>query len=272
MRNCKKIILALFILLLTYSISFAEAQTYNLVVPAQPVWTNTGIDIFIGDKIIVTAEGTWNYGYYPLSPNGDQPWEYPNTWDRFLYQANHGELISYVGDDPYQGHWGDGTFFPQKTGYWRIGSYNEIFSDKNGKLWLGMNDDAVSMCDGDNSGELNVTVVIIRGAITLLQIDIKPNSYPNSINLKSKGVVPVAIFGGADFDVKSIDLGSIYFASAKPSLKATYEDVNNDGFVDMMLHFKTEDIKLSLSSKQACIVGYAGDKAIYGCDSIRVLK
>lgn len=190
------------------------------------------------DKIIVTANGTWNYDYYPVSPKGDQPWEYPNTRDRFLYQANYGELISYVGDDPFQGHGGDSTFFPQKTGYWRIGSYNEIISDKNGKLWLGMNDDAVSKCVGDNSKELKINVVIIRGAINFVQIDIKPNSYPNSINLKNKGVVHVSIFGGTDFNVKDIDVASIYFASAKPLHASLYSKIQVNKVANLLVMAK----------------------------------
>ncbi len=33
---------------------------------------------------------------------------------------------------------------------------------------------------------------------------IKPNSYPNSINLGSNGVVPVAIFGSTTFNKEEI--------------------------------------------------------------------
>lgn len=40
-------------------------------------------------------------------------------------------------------------------------------------------------------------------------IDIKPQSCPNPINVKSRGVLPVAILGTAEFDVTTIDPASI---------------------------------------------------------------
>jgi hypothetical protein len=36
-------------------------------------------------------------------------------------------------------------------------------------------------------------------------VDIKPASWPNPFQLKSKGVLPVAICGTEDFDVTTID-------------------------------------------------------------------
>jgi len=51
---------------------------------------------------------------------------------------------------------------------------------------------------------------------TPISIDIKPGSSPNSINLKSKGVVPVAILGTDDFDVSDVDPDTVIFADAAP--------------------------------------------------------
>jgi hypothetical protein len=42
-----------------------------------------------------------------------------------------------------------------------------------------------------------------------IYIDIKPQSFPNPLNVKSKGVLPVAILGTEDFDVSEIDVSSI---------------------------------------------------------------
>jgi hypothetical protein len=81
-------------------------------------------------------------------------------YDLFLYSANHGELIAYIGSDPYQGHWGDGSFFPQQTGYWAIGSSGQFTSNKNGELWLGFNDDAVSEVIGDNAGSVTADITV----------------------------------------------------------------------------------------------------------------
>jgi hypothetical protein len=50
--------------------------------------------------------------------------------------------------------------------------------------------------------------LIIEGEIDVA-VDIKPESCPNPINVKSKGVFPVAILGTEDFDVTEIDPDTI---------------------------------------------------------------
>jgi len=50
--------------------------------------------------------------------------------------------------------------------------------------------------------------LIIEGEIDVA-VDIKPESCPNPINVKSKGVFPVAILGTEDFDVNQVDPDSI---------------------------------------------------------------
>jgi len=107
----------------------------TVVVPANPLWTDTLLNLANGDIVTITASGVWSWGenrwHYP---EGEPTWSYPNTWDRFLCQAHHGELIAFVGLDPYQEHWGDGNFFPQTTWYWIIGRSSQFTSDKTGKL------------------------------------------------------------------------------------------------------------------------------------------
>jgi hypothetical protein len=74
----------------------------------------------------------------------------------------HGALIGYIGADPYQGHWGDGSFFPQSTGYLYVGASDQFSSDKSGKLWLGMNDSAATGFNGafDNSGSVTAQISV----------------------------------------------------------------------------------------------------------------
>jgi hypothetical protein len=90
----------------------------------------------------------------------------------------------------------------------------------------------------------------------LVSVDIKPGSCPNPLNVKSSGVLPVAILGTADFDVTTIDATSIRLAGVSP-LRSSIEDVAGpaidsndcnctedgpDGFPDLTLKFKTRDI------------------------------
>ncbi len=67
----------------------------------------------------------------------------------------------------------------------------------------------------------------------LVQIDIKPGTYPNDINLKSKGVVPIAILTTADFDPISVDPGTVVFGETTP-VRWTRADVDNDGDIDLL--------------------------------------
>lgn len=87
-------------------------------------------------------------------------------------------------------------------------------------------------------------------------VDIKPGSCPNPLNVKSRGVLPVAILGSQEFDVTDVDVASIQLAGVDPN-RSSYEDVAtpvtdenecectedaNDGYLDLTLKFKTQEI------------------------------
>ena len=102
-------------------------------------------------------------------------------------------------------------------------------------------------------------------------VDVKPMSCPNPLNVRSKGVLPVAILGTEDFDVRAVDPASIELnlvnlgladgARVCP-LRWAYEDVATpyladwdgcheagpDGYLDLVLMFDTpEVVALNLS-------------------------
>ena len=120
------------------------------------------------------------------------------------------------------------------------------------------------------------TVVLVN-AIGVA-IDIKPGAFPNSINLGSNGVVPVAILSTANFDAKDVDIASITLAGASVRLKgnatpmASFQDVNGDGRLDLVVQINTE--ALELNSTDTLAVLHAKTKSgspIIGLDSIRVV-
>lgn len=107
-------------------------------------------------------------------------------------------------------------------------------------------------------------------------IDIKPGSEDNPINLKSKGVIPVAILGSYEFDVSSIDVSTLSFGpnSAAPAHKAGghLEDVNDDGYMDLLSHYRTVDTGLTDESMEACVNALTTDGIEYvGCDNITIV-
>jgi hypothetical protein len=103
-------------------------------------------------------------------------------------------------------------------------------------------------------------------------IDVKPCSDPNSINLKSKGVVPVAVLTTDDFDATTVDPATVSFASALP-LRWTVEDVCPfDGRDDLLFHFETQELDLNEESTEAFLTGYTSDgEFIWGKDTVNIV-
>ena len=82
-----------------------------------------------------------------------------------------------------------------------------------------------------------------------VDIDIKPGSDVNVINFDSKGVVPVAILGSEHFDAACVDAGTVSLGSSQVAVRgksdkalASLEDVNDDGFLDLVCHVETENL------------------------------
>ncbi len=128
----------------------------------------------------------------------------------------------------------------------------------------------------------NIVATFITDVLIEVDVDIKPGSDPNSINPKSMGVVPVAILGGDVFDVTDVDVTTLAFgpAGAAPSHDlsnpATYadhlQDVNSDGFTDLVSHYRQKETGLAVGDTEACITGESfGGAPIEGCDAVSVL-
>lgn len=133
--------------------------------------------------------------------------------------------------------------------------------------------------DPSQHGDLYFIVETQADNITLVDIDIKPGSDPNSINLGSGGNVPVAIFGTITFDVTQIDPDSVTLANASIKLKgngqamADYKDVNGDSITDIVVHFTTEALELTETYIQAELNGFLFDgQNIKGTDSVRIVQ
>ena len=95
------------------------------------------------------------------------------------------------------------------------------------------------------------------GSLTLtIDIDIKPGSYPNSINPNSKGVIPVAILTTEDFDATTVNGTTVNFGpgDAEP-VHYALEDVDWDGDLDMIFHFRTKDTEISCGDTSASLKG-----------------
>lgn len=106
-------------------------------------------------------------------------------------------------------------------------------------------------------------------------IDIKPGSFPNSINPKSKGVIPVAILTTETFDAATVDSTTVLFGpsgtEAAP-VKSALQDVDGDGDIDMILHFNTQTTGIQCGEISATLTGETLDgQMIKGSDDINTV-
>lgn len=109
-------------------------------------------------------------------------------------------------------------------------------------------------------------------------IDIKPGSFPNSINPKSKGKIPVAILSATTFDAPlEVDASSLTFGRTgyEPSLAFCNSgggDMNGDGILDLVCHFHTQAAAFHSGDTQGILKGETIDGTpITGKDSVRIV-
>ena len=110
---------------------------------------------------------------------------------------------------------------------------------------------------------------------TEVQIDIKPGTNPNIVNLESKGTVPVAILSSPSFSAATVSPLTVRLAGVPVRLRgngtpmASIEDVNGDGLLDLVLHFSTQALPRLTSDTDITLVGETFDgQLIIGSDSI----
>ena len=77
-----------------------------------------------------------------------------------------------------------------------------------------------------------------------VEIDVKPGTDANSINLASNGVIAVVILTTDSFDASLVDASTVEFAGAS-AVQTALEDVDGDGDLDMVLHFRVRDTNLA---------------------------
>jgi hypothetical protein len=115
-----------------------------------------------------------------------------------------------------------------------------------------------------------LTIMLILLAIVLsgcgvpeVYVDVKPQSCPNPVNVKSKGLLPVAVLGTEDFDVSSVDPSAVTLLGVPP-ITWHYEDVSSpvgedsepcecteagpDGYLDLVFQFDTQEVVAAMET------------------------
>ncbi len=163
---------------------------------------------------------------------------------------------------------GDGTFEPaQDFGVGEL-PVSITVGDFNGDS---QQDLATANLEADT-----VSVLINNTAVEItVKIDIKPGSFPNSINPRSRGVIPVAILTTDTFDASAVDPTTVFFGATgneTAPVHSVLEDIDGDGNTDLLLHFRTQRTGIVCGSTSASLTGETfGGQAIEGSDSIRTV-
>jgi len=169
----------------------------------------------------------------------------------------------------------------------RVGNLLRGYYWSNG-AWVLMNTSAVSPADPSGIGAsvwghyrtpgitarvTNFSMVAdeINCPVTEVLIDIKPDSAENPVNVRSKGVIPVAVLSTDDFDATSIANETVAFGpgGAAPVHGGHIEDIDGDGYPDMLLHFSMQESDITCSDEDAMLTGETLDgMAIEGMDIV----
>lgn len=93
--------------------------------------------------------------------------------------------------------------------------------------------------------EMTGSAYVFKRTYIPVNVDIRPDDYPNNINPMSRGRVPIAVLTTDDFDASSINLNTVIFLGATPVMDII-EDVDNDGDDDILFFFKIQELDFDL--------------------------
>ncbi len=120
--------------------------------------------------------------------------------------------------------------------------------------------------------------MVIPDPVTFVDLDIKPGSDRNPVNLKSKGKLPVVLFGNEELDVSMIDLGTLLLNGVglteknNGDLFASLEDEDGDGILDLVMHFGMQDLGIEAGMDELLFSGsFLDGGAFEGSDIISIV-
>jgi hypothetical protein len=248
---------------------------------SSPTLTNC---IFWGNSAMYGGSGIYNWDY--SSPSLINCILWGHTYPVIENSLDSEPAVTYSDVEGYYSGVGnvsiDPQFVDQANGNFHLGICSPcIDAGTNGAPYLPLydfeGDDRIVDGDGDGSAVVDMGVdefVYAGPPVIEVEIDIRPDSDQNVINLGSGGVVPVAILTTDDFDAGTVRPASVLFAGAAPR-RWTMEDVDRDGDLDLLLNFKIRDLELDANSTEATLTGetfpHAGGVLIEGTDGVRIV-
>jgi hypothetical protein len=128
--------------------------------------------------------------------------------------------------------------------------------------------DGIALCD---AGAFEFQ----RAVLPSVEIDVMPGSDSNPINPRNRSVIPVAILGSEALDVADVDVATLAFGPGGARIAhrdGHLQDVNYDGIIDLILHFRTQDTGMACGAELAWLTGETLDgQPFEGTDSIQTV-
>jgi hypothetical protein len=127
---------------------------------------------------------------------------------------------------------------------------------------------------GANPGSHPRALALVPDLIQMV-VDIAPGDQTNSINLVSNGVIPVAILTTDTLDATTIDTSSLRFGPNGAQSRDAFghlEDVNGDGRLDLVVHFRVQETGIRCGDTAASLTGNtSGGQTLLGTGAFRIL-
>ena len=129
-------------------------------------------------------------------------------------------------------------------------------------------------------GDLDGTAVTDIGAYEFtpirVRIDVLPGDSGNVIHLQPNRMLTVAILSDASFDARTVNATSVVFGpgpAAEVHGRGHLQDVNRDGMVDLLFHFRCGDTGIQPGDTRVVLYGWLNSgQAIAGADDIAVVS
>ncbi|MGW8282374.1 MAG: hypothetical protein ACWGON_03645 [Gemmatimonadota bacterium] len=115
-----------------------------------------------------------------------------------------------------------------------------------------------------------------------ISIDVRPFTVADRIPLNAGGVLPVALLGTEDLDVLSVDVTTLAFGPAGGPFTAPIhdlgiegvladhlKDLNLDGRLDLVTHYRIVDLGFEDGDEFGCMTGFSLEGlALEGCTEV----
>jgi hypothetical protein len=187
-----------------------------------------------------------------------------NNFVRDLLRSSDTRRFGWVGGIQYTGatspsdNWRWVTSEAFRFTNWLPGHEPNDFGGTGDEIFIEIDKDGYwnDCCEKTSTTRPLYIVESTISANSTASIDIKPYSEINYINPHSRGKIAVAILTTAELDTSLIEANTVRFGSNKAQpVKYKMKDLNYDGYLDLVLKFKTRQTGIACGDSEAILIG-----------------